>query len=161
MKIRKKGNILIKNYFISLIYCHFLYFFIYLFFNLCTGIFCITLNSETSLNTQYTVYIFTCICVKDDYFCNVYIYIFLSIYSSISIFFSNSYTIFNRLHIYIHVHSIIFFKEIICRVSYTIGHCRIWGTKAINSFPDLLFPLNIIKSATNILIHLTLFYLCR
>lgn len=112
-------------------------------------------------HTIHCVYIHMYLCERRLFLQRLYIYLFIYLFLYLNFFFSNSYTIFNRLHIYIHVHSIIFFKEIICRVSYTIGHCRIWGTKAIDSFPNLLFPLNIIKSATNILIHLTLFYLCR
>lgn len=88
-------------------------------FYLCTGISLFNFffsNFQTSLNT---LYIFTCICVKDDYFYNIYMYMYilinLSFYLFIRIsqlFFFNSYTYFNILHMFIHVLSIIFIKNI-------------------------------------------------
>lgn len=89
-------------------------------FYLCTGISLFNFffsNFQTSLNT---LYIFTCICVKDDYFYNIYMYMYilinLSFYLFIRIsqlfFFFSSYTYFNILHMFIHVLSIIFIKNI-------------------------------------------------
>lgn len=79
-------------------------------FYLCTGISLFNFffsNFQTSLNT---LYIFTCICVKDDYLINLSFYLFIRI--SQLFFFFNSYTYFNILHMFIHVLSIIFIKNI-------------------------------------------------
>lgn len=126
-------------------------------------------NSKRSLNT---LYIFTCICVKDDYFYNVYMYMYilinLSFYLFIRIpqlFFFNSYTNFNILHMFIHVLSIIFIKNIyLSWVFFFFLQLDVVAfeiQKLLTVSPNLLFRLNIIKSAANILIHLTPFHLCR
>lgn len=106
-------------------------------FYLCTGISLFNLFLKFENKLKYTLHIHMYLCERRLFNQSI----FLSIYSYISIiFFFNSYTNFNILHMFIHVLSIIFLKNIylswVFFFFFTIGCGRIWDTKAINSFPQ-------------------------